>query len=280
MMDIILFIGLFIAILLLLVAIAKYGIREKSYEDILKEKGIDASNLNAVNDAKKKVKKPKKTPQQQQSVKKQKVENESESESEEELVPVQDPFINSSIRNRKPPVPVVVQQQQPPVKSANNAKTNNDAVKSNTTSSVNSSQQPTPKPITKPNVVVASTKPQQKVETPITNGDHDDGGFIVHGAKKSKQQPHVEIETPVKQQSQPILKAAPVIEAPVVKQQQPAAVLVNGNHQQPTVSNGEQVNHIASKKELERVNASLIEKEKLIQSSNQTINKLKADLEK
>jgi hypothetical protein len=271
MMDIILFIGLFIAILLLLVAIAKYGIREKSYEDILKEKGIDASNLNAVNDAKKKVKKPKKTPQQQQSVKKQKVENESESESEEELVPVQDPFINSSIRNRK---------QQPPVKSANNAKTNNDAVKSNTTSSVNSSQQPTPKPITKPNVVVASTKPQQKVETPITNGDHDDGGFIVHGAKKSKQQPHVEIETPVKQQSQPILKAAPVIEAPVVKQQQPAAVLVNGNHQQPTVSNGEQVNHIASKKELERVNASLIEKEKLIQSSNQTINKLKADLEK
>ena len=59
-MEIILFGGLFIAILLFLLGIAKYGIIARSYEDILKEKGIKLNdvNLSNSNDSKKKIKKP------------------------------------------------------------------------------------------------------------------------------------------------------------------------------------------------------------------------------
>ena len=277
-MDIILFIGLFIVILLLLVAIAKYGIREKSYEDILKEKGIDASNLNSANDAKKKVKKVKKTPQQQpQSVKKQK--NESESESEEELTPVHDPFTNTTIRNRKP-VPVVAAAAPQPAKSAN---IGGGVVKSSSTTSSNSSQ--APKTITKPNIVVSQPPKQPKIQITNGDGDHENGEFIVHGVKKPKHQPQQQQqqpsdnEAPVKQQSQAVTKAAVIVE-PVKP-----VLLVNGNHVPVVVvaTNGSDHHdngNIVSKKELERANSALIEKDKLIESSAQTINKLKSDIEK
>ena len=116
-MEIILFGGLFIAILLLLLGIAKYGIRARSYEDILKEKGIKLNDVNSSNsnDAKKKVKKPKKpsTQQQQSNNSKKSTASDSESEEEEEhLTPVPDPFTNK-VRSRYGAQPQQPQQAKP-----------------------------------------------------------------------------------------------------------------------------------------------------------------------
>ena len=276
-MDIVLFGGLFIIIVLVLIGIAKYGIREKSYDDILKEKGLDASNITS-NDAKKKVKKPKKTPQQQQQSKKQnKVETETDSESEQEeekLVPVPDPFTNK-VRSRKQAA-----VQQPIAKSANKTFADETGVlKSNSSSSVlsSASQQPQvkeiPKAVVKPNQASVIPKQQPKV-VPLTNGDHENGEFIQQG-KKPKQ--HVQhSDTEVKQNHQ-ILKAAPVIEQQAAK---PQPVLVNGHQQTAAKSlESEHNDQVVVKKELERASLVLKEKEKLVETLTHSNNKLKTDIE-
>ena len=297
-MELIVFIGLFIAILLLLVGIAKYGIREKSYEDILKEKGIDASV--STNDIKKKIKKPKKTASQQQSKKSKTDEtvSESESEEEEQLTPVPDPFTNK-VRSRygvhSQPQASQPQQQQSKSKSIDK---NDGAFRTSSSSStvgknvaVSPQQQvkEIPKAVVKPNQTkieaITPKQQQQKTQTILTNGDHgsgENGAFIVYGIKKPKQ-PQSDNEAPVKQIS---LKAAPIVNGEHIEKQQAIkqqTALVNGHQQsppanaKPTDYNNEQ---IAAKKEIERINLTLTEKEKAIEALNQVNTKLKADVEK
>jgi hypothetical protein len=284
-MEILLFGGLFIAILLLLLGIAKYGIRARSYEDILKEKGIKLNdvNLSNSNDAKKKFKKPKKpsTQQQQSNNSKKSTASDSESEEEEEhLTPVPDPFTNK-VRSRYGAQPQQSQQPQ-------QAKPKTDVVVKPATLAVKE----IPKAVVKPNQTKIennvenkpSPKQQRQAQVVNSNGDHDEGAFILHGVKKSKQQIDSEASvnkvTAVKSQ---------VINGDVAKQQQVVQpvkqqVVVQNGHQQakPTQVNGfdDEHDHIVYKKEIERFNLALNEKEKMIQSLNLVNNKLKSDMEK
>jgi len=98
------FIALFVTILLVLIGIAYYGMPEKTYDDVLKEKGIKLGESHAAGagaEAKKKSKKEaSKNKNQQQKKKPKKTEmstNEDSDESgeeEEEMIAVPDPFTN------------------------------------------------------------------------------------------------------------------------------------------------------------------------------------------
>jgi hypothetical protein len=183
------FIGVFVTILCLLVGIAYYGIRDRTYEDALREKGIQLDGTEIDKEKRKKKEVSKKSNGQQKpaqvAVNKPKAKKQGEDlttdtnidTEEEQLTTVEQVVKKNKVKNTAP-APQVEQQQKAQPKPSDNT--------NRTVSESSTGLKEKPKAAIKPNQT--KKEPVEQVTNGYTDEIDNDDGFQVQGSRKDLKQ--------------------------------------------------------------------------------------------